>query len=355
MSIENSLKSLSTDAAIDLANLGQRLHHWCSDHPNAVSTAEVIGAAAVAVGSIAGGARVTGALKEVNATRRALASMETESVKIAESISIAPAEVMTAEPLRTLIRANGYGTSTEAPKAMEEIIAQARSGVLNGQITTDLMLEKYIAKSYIPKFHPAFKWSDSWEPDGRSGYPLRMQPFSGKIDSAEFNPLSRHAHYLDRVGDIVPERKKFTHVATETIDGNSVNFTKTKFRTWGLEEDWAWLVPSSSKTIKLANERSEKLFQEILQERGTQSPEILDRNLNRVAEMHWLNSQTWKFNRGSAGIADLKARTMLEVSGIDSGRYKIGVDPNLHALTSRNLASFTAEYKHLFEVPPAYF
>lgn len=343
VSLENSLNRIeskveSTTHAVAL---------WCDSHPQEVHALEI----GVATAAVLGVGRAVSAIKESQAGSRALAEFELESLSGAKLVPFKEAEVRTAFPTRTLIRSKGYGA---LPERMETIVAQARDGVLNGDINSAVVMEKFIAKNYIPTFHN-YDFSAEWEPNGDGRYASRIHPYSGTLDSASYVPLRKHLRFESEIRQLSPDRY-FSHTMTETIDGEKVNFLKTKFPRWSLsDERWQWRAPTSSKTFRVADQRNETLFRELLASRSAPASEsALDQNVKRVAEMHWLSSQCWKFNRGSAGVAELRARALLEVVGIDSGRFKAGVDPNLTAL-STSLSDYTAKYTSLFEEPPRYY
>jgi hypothetical protein len=347
VSLESRLTTITSKVESTSLELGHSVALWCDSHPNTTHALE-IGAATAA---ILGTGRAVVALREAQAGSRALAEFEVESLSVADSVPLKAAEVRTAFPTRTLIRSAGYGRDA-AP--METIVAQARDGVLSGDIKSAAVLEKFVAKNYIPTFHN-YDFAGEWDPRGAMGYPSRIHPYSGNVESAGLRPLSKHLPFESEIRKLSPERY-FSHTMTETIDGEKVKFLKTKFSRWSLSYDpWEWQVPTSSKTFRVADQRNERLFQELLASKSAPPSETaLDQNVRRVAEMHWLSSQCWKFNRGSAAVAELRARALLEVAGIDSGRFKVGVDPNLTAL-STTLSDYTANYKSLFEEAPRYF
>jgi hypothetical protein len=248
-------------------------------------------------------------------------------------------QIKTAFPLRSLVRIGGYGSSEQTALAMEKIIAGARGGIDNGKLQTGADVEQYIAKGYMQKMYPKF---------------------GGVFDRGYIEALPRlknlaYAGKFDKLFASSPE-----YVATTQIDGRNWNLMKSvKVDYWDphTRTDYRikWLFPRSSELKEAVQGRIDKLFGEVMATKTTpHSVESLNETLSRVAEMEWLNANLWKYARGSAGISQLEARTWLEAAGIDSGRYKKMVDPNLEALI-RPLDDFRRAYPTFFEEAPNYF
>lgn len=260
---------------------------------------------------------------------------------------LASADVHTYDPLRTLLRVDGYGGNPSSAVSMERIVAGTRNDVLSGKLTTHADVERRIASQYLDHVHgqvyapidPAFK--------GSSVIPnlaARMYSQAGLLEKHEqWKPLLRRV--------VGPEGE---HQATATIDGQTHNFVKTEH---DFLVGYSWKLPTSADAaaFSAAARRQDNLFEQLLKSREAgESPIALNQNLERVAEMEWLNAQTWKYVRGSAGVSQLEARTWLEIAGIDSGRFKAHIDPNIEALT-RSLDNYKRAYPTFFQNPPNYF
>ncbi|MBS2010388.1 MAG: hypothetical protein JST01_25280 [Cyanobacteria bacterium SZAS TMP-1] len=242
----------------------------------------------------------------------------------------AETEIQTAQPFRSLINIGGYGSSKFKAVGMESIIAGARNSVISGDVTTGRELEQFIAKRYLPDFRK---------------YPL--DEMSRSYDEASL--LRKHFRYAPTLEQLAGPTRK--HIATATIEGQEFQLVTT----WNSKANGlTWLLPRSKELNAAARTRIDKLFDGLLQESGERSPSVLNAQMDRVAEMEWLNAQTWKYSRGSAGISQLESRTWMELAGIDSGKYRAGIDPNLEAL-SRSLPDFKQAYPSFFKTPPTFF
>lgn len=243
---------------------------------------------------------------------------------------LADNEIQTAQPFRSLIPIRGYGGSKFGALRMERIIADARDGVFAGDLKTGSDVERRIAEQYMPGFRK---------------YPVE-----------EMQRDYPYAVSMDKHGSYFPSFEKLTgrgwHVAKANIAGEDVSFIST--RVDRLDSRIEWEFPSGTKALDAARGRIDSLFSHLVAQSGERTPQALSSQLDRVAELEWLNAQTWKYARGSAGISQLESRTWMEVAGIDSGRYAKGIDPNLEAL-SRTLPDFKAAYPSFFKKPPAFF
>ena len=239
------------------------------------------------------------------------------------------AGIRTSDRLRTLMQMNGYGNDPAAAFQMEKIIAHGRDAVTAGSISNSQSLERFVAENYIK---------------GVLGKP--------KIEDRIYEEASlmpKHRPYAKRISDLLLGRSEVDLGAK--IDGRYVNFAS-------LLKEWhgiGWKLPTEQHVMELGTQRVNKLFENMMNARGeSPSDALLDHHLRIASESDWLNGNMWKYDVGSAGVSQLQTRIWLELAGIDSGRYKVGIDPNLEALT-KPLADFQNDYPHMFERRPSFY
>jgi len=279
----------------------------CARHP--VLTTVVAATALAAVG--------------VPVARRSLDLMAAKSALAVET------GIKTADPFRSLINIGGYGGSKMRAVQMEKIVAAARDGVISGDLSGGKQVEQFIAKQYLPAF--------------REISPDKM---TRSYDTAFL--LGKHRSYVPVLESLAG---KAGHTAKVELDGKEFNLVQTYI---SRSDGVGWRLPRSHELRTAASTRVDALFDGLVSNVGERSPKVLNAQMDRVAEMEWLNAQTWKYDRGSAGISQLESRTWLEVAGIDSGAYKKGIDPNLEALT-RSLPEFKSAYPSFFKEPPTFY
>jgi hypothetical protein len=268
------------------------------------------------------------------------------------------------DPLRTLIRLPGYGSDPEIALKMERIIAESKIAVVEGVITSRAALEQNIASRYGSEV-----LNDEVKPRAWNAPRLYIC----------LQLAAKNKPYEENLAKFVHEQpvripNKFRgdteqvsgRVTSAIIDGKFYNFTHIKEEISGNRTYYRNGIPCSEqqrtsitidlafdeKALVAANKRSSELFDQLIANRNApKSPEYIQSVLRKVAEIEWLNAQTWKYNRGSSGTSALEARILLDLAGVITGRLKEGVDPNLEALSS-TLDDFKNNYAALFETPP---
>ena len=266
------------------------------------------------------------------------------------------------DPLRTLIRLPGYGSDPEIALKMERIIAESKIAVLEGVITSRAALEQNIASRYgsevlndevkpriwnAPRLYICLPLAEKNKP-----YEENLARFV--LEQPVRIPISYRAEAYEKI----------VRVANAIIDGKSYDFTNFVHRIPRHQNNFPFEITCEErpyttidlaldeKALVAANKRSSELFDQLIANRNTpKSPEYIQSVLRKVAEIEWLNAQTWKYNRGSSGTSALEARILLDLAGVVTGRLKEGVDPNLEALSS-TLDDYKNNYAALFETPP---
>lgn len=84
--------------------------------------------------------------------------------------------------------------------------------------------------------------------------------------------------------------------------------------------------------------------------RLAKNEKTLEQVKNEVSEIYWLLSQAWPYYRGSASMADLATRSILDWLGIENAPWSAGTNANLVALISP-LAEFKQDYNSLLQAP----
>jgi hypothetical protein len=74
----------------------------------------------------------------------------------------------------------------------------------------------------------------------------------------------------------------------------------------------------------------------------------LRRVIDHAAEIYWMISQAWQFDRGSSSIADLSTKVIFDWLGIEVPLFKTDVYPNINALLSP-IETFRKEYASFFQ------
>jgi hypothetical protein len=69
--------------------------------------------------------------------------------------------------------------------------------------------------------------------------------------------------------------------------------------------------------------------------------------IDHAAEIYWMISQAWPFDRGSSSIADLSTKVIFDWLGIEVPLFKTDVYPNINALLSP-IETFRKEYASFF-------
>lgn len=112
------------------------------------------------------------------------------------------------------------------------------------------------------------------------------------------------------------------------------------------------LVISSpeSKVIEPVFEEVGLIYKNILNKKMKPNQHSIDELAKEVAQIHWLISQVRPYYRGSAGIADILAKSIFEAKGVQVSAYKKDVNPNLEAFVMP-LDKYSEEYKNFFSKP----
>lgn len=83
-------------------------------------------------------------------------------------------------------------------------------------------------------------------------------------------------------------------------------------------------------------------------------PPVLKALIHETAKVHWLLSHAWPYERGSATIADMFTKVVFDAYGVPTPRWKVDIDPNLHALLTPEVKDFQNDYIGLFDMASEY-
>ncbi len=100
------------------------------------------------------------------------------------------------------------------------------------------------------------------------------------------------------------------------------------------------------------SDRLETLFQEITG-KGAAATKTAAKapDMAKLGEYEWLSAHQYKEKKAVAGMTQVKIRALMEAGGYDSGRFRVGLDPNLEALTS-DMEPLKRKYAGFFGIKP---
>lgn len=105
-----------------------------------------------------------------------------------------------------------------------------------------------------------------------------------------------------------------------------------------------WNTPSAN--IPKVRQQAARLYEEAMD--PALSPEA---TVEKVGELHWWLSHGMVYERGSAAITDMTAKTILSAKGIKTPPWKQGVAPDIEALISSDPKAYAKNYRNLFDGP----
>lgn len=110
------------------------------------------------------------------------------------------------------------------------------------------------------------------------------------------------------------------------------------------------LTAPSENFINPVFAEMESIYKKIFSNKQKTSPENLKQTTEEIATIHWLMSQVRPYKRGSAGIADILAKTLFEAKGIQVSKYKDNLDPNMEAFIMP-VEEYVKSYENFFSKP----
>lgn len=264
-------------------------------------------------------------------------------------------KMLASERNRFFIRTSGdcgYGRDPAVADKAEELIGLAREKIASGTVSTFGGLENLVARQYIRLFH----YNERVLARSDIGRPL--DPRTGRLETVATGMMPKHFPYRQRVDAVLSLQDR--QVARLSLFGRELCLVTTvlisELRGNGMAIDApesydgpGWIPTDDVESASLVDRRREELFRELKELARTAQPK--EKVLDAVAEIEWLSAQRWRFERGTAGVQQILARALLESCEIETGPYKIDIDPNLEALTS-TLEAYRALYPSIYEDSP---
>ena len=153
----------------------------------------------------------------------------------------------------------------------------------------------------------------------------------------------RYTPYLARAEAVLAEGDGRLHVRMGLTASGSVELTHTRRARTPWKDDLEWAhPPSPGFPAMLAH--AEEVFG-----RALACPR--DEVLSVVAELHWWLAHVSRYRRGSAAIADMSCKLVLEARGIAVPAWRAGIAPDLEAYVTP-LGEYRAAYPTLFHQLP---
>lgn len=253
---------------------------------------------------------------------------------------------------RFLIRLPGYGNDPLAAARLEtDVIRPAADKLMRGEFSSFEQMQAYLARNYLAA---TCSGREITIEDALSvGARRAVDPSSGKLCSNDFQMQERHKTYLIAEKMLIGKNPEHVAKTKVNIDGQKVELSLMK--TVQKDGTFAWVPPDDPATLRNVARRQEQIFQSLQKLRNEpQSPDKLNKALEHAAEMEWLCAQSWQYARGTGGIGQAVVRTLLDSVGVETGRYKDRVDPNLEALT-QPLIIYKLNYAKYFERQPRFY
>lgn len=115
-----------------------------------------------------------------------------------------------------------------------------------------------------------------------------------------------------------------------------------------------FIYSTSGENIKPMLKEASKIYDQIIQNKNSKTKSDIKTATQNIAKIHWLISQAWPYQRGSAGVIDVFSKALFESSGIQISAYREGVNPNLRA-HSMPIDKYAKKYANFFERMPVPF
>ena len=165
------------------------------------------------------------------------------------------------------------------------------------------------------------------------------------VITGRYSPYQKRAFRLMGVQSLYQARKASHQMSWQAPDGEIV-LTQTKWAPHYGKLCWQHIPPSEIRKIL---HHVESLYQDTM--RLPSRPGTFSPILRQVATMHWLLAHAMPYLRGSAGIADMFTKAVLDAKGIEVSPWKPGLAPDLEALVTP-LPQFIQQYASYFEKAP---
>lgn len=237
---------------------------------------------------------------------------------------------------------SGYGQDMFWARGAVKIIKKAKQQI---KIKSDFRkIMDFIAKSYGKICH-SVKYGEIRQGNGTTViagryvlYKSRLLKLVAQNDTTRFNlPAKIHI-----------SKARLKSMQNKVVKLNSVIYYPSGRNSD--ENELLMIVSPDTTVIKPVFKEIDNIYKGIVANRKELSPENIEYITQSIAKIHWLLSQVRPYVRGSAGIADIFAKSLFEAKGIQTSSYKTGVNPNMEAFVSP-LKEYVQKYKDFFSVP----
>ncbi|MBA3994889.1 MAG: hypothetical protein C0469_15320 [Cyanobacteria bacterium DS2.3.42] len=250
---------------------------------------------------------------------------------------------------RTVLTTAGQDINLASAQRAESAISHARDQVQRGLIKSHHELEALVANDYLNSQLEAGKLSTV--ADLLRGGRRAINPHDGNFYGVANIVAQNDPTYRQRIEQVLQDKNSHTNKAV--IEGKEVSFaTLSRQPNQSGDTTLAYKGPQDIADKARVEKRKEALFSEIqalAKQEG--DPARLKQITRRVAELEWLSVQSADYWQGSSELAQMRSRALFDAAGVETGRFKKGVNPGLEALTTP-LSEFVANYEKMYENPP---
>lgn len=148
------------------------------------------------------------------------------------------------------------------------------------------------------------------------------------------------------------QAKIHTSQIVSTVNGKKIKLNEVRLLELEFPREYSCLELSAPpvSTIKCVFDEIKPIYKRILNNNDSLTDKNITTITQDIAKIHWLLSQARPYMRGSAGVADIVAKTLFEAKGIQVSAYKKDVNPNMEAFVM-GLDEYVKKYKDFFTEP----
>ncbi|PZM78331.1 MAG: hypothetical protein DKT66_24180 [Candidatus Melainabacteria bacterium] len=248
---------------------------------------------------------------------------------------------------RTIVSTRGHDIDLSAAHRAESIISRARELMQKGLIYSNHQLESLVASDYLNSALENGRLSSVG--DLLLGGSRAINPHSGDLYSVPNTITLADPAYREKLDAMM--QGKDVHTTKAMIDGKEVALSNLSRTSANAESSLAFKGIHDLADKARVERRKELLFTEIQTlSKEESNPARLKQITRRVAELEWLSIHSADYWQGSAELAQMRSRALLDAAGIESGRFKNGLNPTMEALTTP-MSDYVAKYENMYETP----
>jgi hypothetical protein len=242
---------------------------------------------------------------------------------------------------RLLIRMPGFQQDVSWAQAMEAVIRDTSTHLQNFPTFTDLL--NRLSTQYRHYKQQSTSSSVSNSPYYQAKDAADFAQLRQEIQSTEIK--DRYLPYQGRVSALLDASgRHWMKISTGTTDIPLTMTARVGDKTY-------WIHPSPQAFRQLSPMMDKLYRQTLAMKNQPQNIETRQAALRNIATLHWLLVQTMPYKRGTAGLADIMSKTLMDALKLPTGPWKAGLAPDLEALT-RPLNDFVSHYAEFFETSP---